>query len=1006
MPRYQCPPCRKTYLMPGAPTACPDCGGGLTAMAEAVADSGSRQDTVVPSGRGGADSGAAATRAGGADRAGAPSSVRETLPVQPAASPATHADVTLRAQAPRDPSAIPRRATALDATLQAPRPAPVAAAGTDATLKLGGSNAGDINVGATLRAPSTGGGDSRQAETLQQSEGPAAAATSGTARRSAQPEGTPFGRYNLISALGAGGMGVVWKAWDTELRRMVALKQIKYQETSDEETIKRFLREARVAAKLRHTNIIGVHDVGDVDGRHYITMDYVDGQTMNVFLDATADLKRQASRKGMNRLRHEIRILADIALAVAYAHREGIVHRDIKPSNVLIDREERPWVMDFGLAKEVGTGEGGEGRRVAMTQMTLGGQMLGTPAYMSPEQAAGDSVKIGPRTDVWALGVVLYEVLTGRLPFDGKNTWEILSATTQGDVKPPRRWNRHVPVELEAVCLKALQRNLDQRYEGADAFAEELQRWLRGDAVLAKAPTLAFYVWRWLSRRRARVLSSLGAAVLLSAALGWAWREHVIGDERTREMLEESVVAVQRFEDQLLRTELNPDARVVMAKLPLNLLDRMVLDDAGNGPALAWRGQVKRLLGRSADAEQDFDTACEQTPEEAEVWFVRGLYWLDRLALSRGLPGFERASGGARVTAAREDTTEERGWRERGLGDLVRMTEASQQRERTRSAELRIGRATAALFRGDPAQALEILHAVPGPRAARLRAWAHYTQGDFDAAAACFWEVLDNWPQDLASWRHAWLAREAAAVANEGRDEARVRELEQGVEAVDARIRSGEEQRLRELQEDKDKSAGRGGRERSELFHAYVRRAVLRLDLAELQIRSGRDAGELLGWVIEDCGRVLDQLAGERRIAEMTVPLLLRARAELRLGRIAGDIDILEKAWRDGTQILSTERNQNLGEAYDLRGLALWHYGDLLLAGKQDPRDLHERAAKDLEAAVQRGFAGAHASRAEFLRARGKADEALTAYAEAERAMPWRTAELQARAQSLRDEKK
>ena len=344
------------------------------------------------------------------------------------------------------------------------------------------------------------------------------------------PGAERFGRYRLVAKLGVGGMGTVWKAWDMELQRFVALKQIRNEESGDGEMLQRFQREARLAAKLRHPRVVAVYDVGAIGGRPYLTMDFIEGRTLAAELDRTREAVRAGTQGFAERLRAEVALLADVSGAVAYAHGEGIIHRDLKPANVLLDAEDRPFVTDFGLAKEI-SADVRVSREVVKTQMTVAGQLLGTPSYMSPEQARGDNGTIGPSSDLWALGVMLYEVLTGLLPFEGVSAWEVLSSVTKEDPLPPRRHDRRVPPELEAVCLRALEKDPARRYAGVREFAEELRRWLRGEPVEARRPGLAYRLWRWAGRHRGLVAAA--AATLLFAAWG-AWTSWSAAQLRAR----------------------------------------------------------------------------------------------------------------------------------------------------------------------------------------------------------------------------------------------------------------------------------------------------------------------------------------------------------------------------------------------------------------------------------------------------------------------------------------
>jgi serine/threonine-protein kinase len=265
----------------------------------------------------------------------------------------------------------------------------------------------------------------------------------------------------------------VYKAWDGDLERVVALKIPR----AGADDADRFVKEARSAARLQHPNIVALHEAGQIDGTWFIAGEFVSGSTL-------AD----RCRRGSLPPRESAEILALVADALDYAHRQGVVHRDIKPSNILLDAENKPHLTDFGLAKrDKGTA-------------TMTGQVVGTPAYMSPEQARGDSKHVDGRSDIYSLGVVLYQMLTGLLPFPGDNLIEFVKALNDDPV-PPRHLNPQVPRELETVCLRALNRRPKRRYPTAAAFAEDLRRYLAGWPVKARRVGPTVRMGRWLRRR-------------------------------------------------------------------------------------------------------------------------------------------------------------------------------------------------------------------------------------------------------------------------------------------------------------------------------------------------------------------------------------------------------------------------------------------------------------------------------------------------------------------------
>lgn len=319
--------------------------------------------------------------------------------------------------------------------------------------------------------------------------------------------GKPFGPYRLLEELGRGGMGVVWKAWDPRLKRVVALKQVLAGDSADSAAVERFIREAQLAAKLRHPNIVGVHDVGEQDGAPYFTTDYIEAKPLD-----------QVMKKPVA-VRQAVEWVRAAAEALAYAHEQGVVHRDVKPSNFLIDKHGTLFVMDFGLAAEVDLRKEGGARRA---RLTMAGQMLGTPQYMSPEQAKGETDTLGPATDQFSLGVVLYELITGKPPFGGNSIWDLLRAIGEEEPAPPSRLNRRLHKDLETVCLKAMEKKAEKRYPGVREFAADLGRYLAGEPIEARPLTGAGRLARKLRRHRAIVIPS-AAAVFLGLALGgWA----------------------------------------------------------------------------------------------------------------------------------------------------------------------------------------------------------------------------------------------------------------------------------------------------------------------------------------------------------------------------------------------------------------------------------------------------------------------------------------------------
>jgi predicted Ser/Thr protein kinase len=306
-----------------------------------------------------------------------------------------------------------------------------------------------------------------------------------------------FGDYEVHEELGRGGMGVVFRARQISLNRPVALKLIKASVLADEVDLRRFQNEAEAVALLDHAGIVPVYEVGEHDGQRYFSMKLVEG----------GNLAEQIARSRANP-RAAAAVLAETAEAIHHAHMRGILHRDLKPANILIDGEGHPHVTDFGLAKRV----------EAEVEMTASGAILGTPAYMSPEQANGRRGSITTATDIYGLGAILYALLTGKAPFGGDSVMETLDAVRTSPPESPRKFNDRVPRDLETICLKCLEKDPRRRYASAHALAVDLNNWLDSRPITARRVGTAERAWLWCKRKPA--VAGLAAAVVLAAVAG------------------------------------------------------------------------------------------------------------------------------------------------------------------------------------------------------------------------------------------------------------------------------------------------------------------------------------------------------------------------------------------------------------------------------------------------------------------------------------------------------
>jgi eukaryotic-like serine/threonine-protein kinase len=334
--------------------------------------------------------------------------------------------------------------------------------------------------------------------------------------------GVIFADYELLEEIARGGMGIVYKARQRSLNRIVALKMILAGQLASTGQVERFRAEARAVAYLQHPNIVAIHEVGEADGQDYFSMDYVEGRNL-------ADLLREGPMVG----RQAALYLRTIAEAVQHAHQHGIIHRDLKPSNVLIDGNKQPRITDFGLAKRLavppsgGPGTDRPAEAGPTHELTLSGQVLGSPNYLPPEQAGGTHVAVGPASDVYSLGAILYHLLTGRPPFQGESLSTLIRQVLETEPVAPRLLNPSVPRDLETICLKCLEKEADRRYPTAQELADDLGRFLEQQPIRARRVRGWERALKWA--RRKPMVAGLAGAVVLVTALGfvgvmWQWR--------------------------------------------------------------------------------------------------------------------------------------------------------------------------------------------------------------------------------------------------------------------------------------------------------------------------------------------------------------------------------------------------------------------------------------------------------------------------------------------------
>lgn len=405
-----------------------------------------------------------------------------------------------------------------------------------------------------------------------------------------------WARYEVIKLLGSGGMGHVYQARDPRLNRFLAIKLLR---RDDPELLERFLREAQAQAQVEHENVCRVYEVGQVEGQPYIAMQLVAGRSLR---EMGAELN----------LEQKVLVIRQVALAAHAAHRTGLVHRDLKPANILLERQEdggwHPWVVDFGLAHSV-SGQG----------LTSPGAVVGTAAYMAPEQARGSVAHLDRRTDVYGLGATLYELLTGRPPFQAEHDVQLLMLVVNEDPIPPRRHDPGIPADLETIVLKCLEKEPQRRYDSARAVAEELQRFLDGEPILARRISRVERLARLIRKHRA--MAAMLAIALAIAAASAALALHLRWQARAQaRVAQEFAVDVQWMEEMLRRAYTAPphDVRSERARV-VRRLEQVATRMAHHGAVASGPGNY--ALGRGYLALEQFKEARARLEQAWQTGF-------------------------------------------------------------------------------------------------------------------------------------------------------------------------------------------------------------------------------------------------------------------------------------------------------------------------------------------------------------------------------------------------
>jgi WD40 repeat protein/tRNA A-37 threonylcarbamoyl transferase component Bud32 len=427
--------------------------------------------------------------------------------------------------------------------------------------------------------------------------------------------GHRFGDYEILEVIARGGMGAVYKARQTRLNRVVALKLIHAGTLASPESIKRFRTEAEAAASLDHPHIVPIYEVAEQDGQHYFSMKLVQGGTLTSATRGATDFLRETPAEASCRFVTAATLLEKIARAVHYAHQRGILHRDIKPGNILLDTQGEPHLTDFGLAKLV--------EKESTVTHTLA--VLGTPSYMSPEQAGGKTRQLTTAADVYGLGAVLYELLTGQPPFAGGTTMETVRFVLEKEPRRPSLLNSHLDRDLETICLKCLEKEPAHRYGSAEALADDLRRWLAHKPIVARPVGQWERLGKWVRRRPQAAALLAGASLALVALLVTL----LVANVQIRGAQANETMQRQKAE---AKTE---ETRQQLVRLNIVTGNKLVEEGDSFGGLLRF---VEALQLEQGDPQREkvhrrrIATALRQAPELEHMWFHEALLYAVRFS--------------------------------------------------------------------------------------------------------------------------------------------------------------------------------------------------------------------------------------------------------------------------------------------------------------------------------------------------------------------------------------
>ncbi|HSE42640.1 MAG TPA: protein kinase, partial [Acidobacteriota bacterium] len=417
-----------------------------------------------------------------------------------------------------------------------------------------------------------------------------------------------WSRYRFISYIGEGGMGRVYKAEDIRLGRMVALKFLR---SEDPSLVQRFLREARAQASVEHENVCNVFEAGEIQGRQYIAMQFIEGKTLSqIAAEMTLDQK--------------VKLMKDVAEGLHAAHRLGLIHRDIKPGNIMVEHREdgtfRPYILDFGLVRGVQSDAFG----------LTGTAIVGTPGYMAPEQAWGDLQKLDRRVDIYSLGATMYELISGTPPFPATSTMEVLRKLLQDEAQAIRKVMHNVPVDLETIVMKCLEKESERRYESARALADDLQHYLNGEPVEAKRASITYRLRKKARKNRTlvAVTSVAVTTVILLAGYGvqmqmQARQRQLLGQRFGQQV--ERMNAIMRIGHTIPLHDIRQEKNLIRANMQEIRSQMSKLGSAAQGPGNYALGRAYLSLDDPAKASKHLKAAWDSGYQEAEVAYALGL---------------------------------------------------------------------------------------------------------------------------------------------------------------------------------------------------------------------------------------------------------------------------------------------------------------------------------------------------------------------------------------------